>query len=212
MKKLLNALGVVGVMALVCSCAAPVVEEQKAAQAPAAEAEPGAPRSGEMIANTCAGCHGTDGHSAGGNMPSLAGLNKRYLYNSMKEYQSGVRPSTIMGRIAKGYSDYELQALVTYFASQPWEQAGSKTDAALVKAGKALTELHCETCHKDGGRSQYRDVPRLAGQWAEYLNDQLTDMSGDFYRGSQPAKMLERVRELTPDEIKTISHFYASQE
>ena len=82
MKKLLNALGVVGVMALVCSCAAPVVEEQKAAPATAAvEAEPSVPRSGEMIANTCAGCHGTDGHSAGGNMPSLAGLNKRYLYN-----------------------------------------------------------------------------------------------------------------------------------
>mgnify|MGYP001549324577 FL=1 len=144
-------------------------------------------------------------------MPSLAGLNKRYLYNSMKEYQSGLRPSTIMGRIAKGYSDYELQALVTHFSSQEWKQAGSKTEASLVKTGQKFTEVQCETCHKDGGRSQYRDVPRLAGQWAEYLNDQLTDMSSDFYRGSQPAEMLERVRELSPEQIKAISHFYASQ-
>ena len=144
-------------------------------------------------------------------MPSLAGLNKRYLYNSMKEYQSGVRPSTIMGRIARGYSDYELQALVTHLSAQPWEHAGDKTSASLVKTGKKLTQVQCEACHKDGGRSQYRDVPRLAGQSVEYLHDQITEMSGDFYRGSQPAQMLERVRELSPEQIKAISHFYASQ-
>ena len=51
-----------------------------------------------MLANACAGCHGTYGASAGPSMPSLAGQTKDAIVDAMKAFRSGDRPSTIMGR------------------------------------------------------------------------------------------------------------------
>lgn len=72
--------------------------------------------SGRTIGVTCNGCHGTDGHSQGA-APSLAGVSAKQLEQSMKDFKSGKRPATIMGRIAKGYSDEEIAAVSEYFAN-----------------------------------------------------------------------------------------------
>ncbi len=57
------------------------------------------------LAATCFTCHGTDGHSVGGVPPSLAGQNKNYLLQQMKDFKAGKRPATIMHQNAKGYTD-----------------------------------------------------------------------------------------------------------
>ena len=36
----------------------------------------------------------------------------------MKAFRDGSRPSTIMGRIAKGYTDAEITAMANYISSQ----------------------------------------------------------------------------------------------
>jgi len=72
--------------------------------------------SGAMLGRTCAGCHGTDGVSKGA-APSIKGLPASYMDKAMKDFKSGQRPSTIMGRIAKGYSDTEIAAMSEFFAS-----------------------------------------------------------------------------------------------
>jgi len=68
-------------------------------------------------AGTCAICHGTSGHSVGVT-ESLAGTPKDELLRKMKEFRDGARPSTIMGQIAKGYSDAQLEQMAAYFAAQ----------------------------------------------------------------------------------------------
>ena len=75
-----------------------------------------APPTPAMLSNACAGCHGTHGESAGPSMPALAGQSKVAIVESMKGFKSGERPSTVMGRLSKGYSDEQLQALAAYFA------------------------------------------------------------------------------------------------
>lgn len=70
--------------------------------------------SGSMLGNTCAGCHGTHGVSVGA-APSLKGLPVDYLKTAMMDFKSGKRPATIMGRIAKGYSDADIAAIADYF-------------------------------------------------------------------------------------------------
>ncbi len=70
------------------------------------------------IAATCAACHGTNGNSAGGAIPGLAGTNKEYFVNQMKAFKEGKREATIMHQLAKGYSDAEAAALGDYFAAQ----------------------------------------------------------------------------------------------
>jgi len=168
------------------------------------------PRSGEMLGNTCAGCHGTFGASAGLSMPSLAGMNKRYLYQTMLDFKSGRRESTIMGRMARAYSDNELRALAAFFGDQQWQQAPVKVDAKLVARGEALHQAKCASCHKDGGRYNSQEVPRLAGQWPQFLSSQLQDMAREDFHGPQPIKMRQRVRELSREDMQALADYYAS--
>ena len=71
-----------------------------------------------MLSNTCAGCHGPNGIS-NGETPSIAGLSKEFISISMRDFASGKRPSTVMQRIAKGYSDADIKALADYFSKLP---------------------------------------------------------------------------------------------
>lgn len=70
-----------------------------------------------MLSVTCSGCHGFDGKSQGA-IPSIAGKPADYLLNAMKEFREDKRPSTVMNRHAKGYSDEELKLIADYFASK----------------------------------------------------------------------------------------------
>lgn len=68
-------------------------------------------------AATCTGCHGTNGHSAGG-IPSIAGLDKAYIVNVMREYKAGTRAATVMHQHAKGYTDGQIERIAAFFAAQ----------------------------------------------------------------------------------------------
>ncbi len=72
---------------------------------------------GALLSNSCAGCHGTDGRSPGA-IPSINGKSALFIAGSMREFRSGKRPSTVMGRHAKGYSDEEIQLIAEFFASR----------------------------------------------------------------------------------------------
>ena len=69
------------------------------------------------LAATCFTCHGTDGNSVQGVPPSLAGRASAELYQTMKDFQAGKRPATIMHQHAKGYTDAQLKQISDYFAS-----------------------------------------------------------------------------------------------
>jgi len=129
-----------------------------------------------MLANTCNGCHGPNGVSQGPATPTIAGMNKFYLVESLKAYRDGgARPSTIMARIAKGYSDDEIKKIAGHFSSMPFGRvAAAKTDKAVVAKGQALIKDLCESCHEKDGYSA-EDYPVLAGQMLPYLRNNLMD-------------------------------------
>lgn len=68
-------------------------------------------------AAACANCHGTNGHAQPGN-ESLAGGNKDDMLKKLKDFKSGAKPGTIMPQLAKGYTDEQLDAIVTWFSVQ----------------------------------------------------------------------------------------------
>ena len=70
---------------------------------------------GMMLANSCAACHGTDGKSPG-SMPSINGKSFKFIANALKEFRDGKRPSTVMGRHAKGYTDGEISLIAEHFS------------------------------------------------------------------------------------------------
>jgi cytochrome c553 len=72
---------------------------------------------GRDIAANCTNCHGTDGRSRGA-IPAIAGQDKAYLVQQLKDFRDGKRPSTIMQQLAKGYSDAQIEAAAAYLATQ----------------------------------------------------------------------------------------------
>ena len=85
-----------------------------AATVPAAHAQDASTVRG--MAATCANCHGTEGRSVGA-VPGLAGVDKAYLAQQMKDFKAGKRPATIMHQIAKGYTDEQIEQLAGYFSA-----------------------------------------------------------------------------------------------
>ncbi len=76
------------------------------------------PVSGQMMANTCSACHGTYGRNKDDFIPSLAGMSQQQFIRSMKAYRSGSRDATIMDRVARAFSDSEIEAMAKFFESK----------------------------------------------------------------------------------------------
>jgi len=167
-----------------------------------------APPSAAMLSNACAGCHGTNGGSAGPSMPSLASQSKTAIVDAMKKFKSGERPSTVMGRLAKGYTDAEIEAIGDYFSKQKFHATSQAVDAAKVKKGSDLQEANCSRCHLDDGKDGKDDTPVMASQWLPYLQMQM-----ELYQSGKrkmPEKMAEKVKPLSKEDIEALLHFYAS--
>jgi cytochrome c553 len=75
------------------------------------------PNAGRSLAANCFTCHGTNGNSVDNVPPGLAGRDRTVLFQTMKDFQSGKQPSTIMHQQAKGYTDAQLQLIAAYFAA-----------------------------------------------------------------------------------------------
>ncbi|MGB5427409.1 MAG: c-type cytochrome [Gammaproteobacteria bacterium] len=163
-----------------------------------------------MLADTCAGCHGTDGASVGPASPSLAHKSETYIVDSMKAFKSGERGSTIMGRIAKGYSDEEFQLMASVFAKQPIAITTQKTDAAKVAAGEKLYGDNCEKCHDERGGLADDDAGILYSQWLPYMQYSMEDFKGGARE--MPKKMKKKVDALSDAEIEALLQFFASQQ
>lgn len=155
--------------------------------------------SGKALAATCAGCHGTNGVSTGPATPTLAGLSSAYLVDTMENYKSGDSYSTIMGRIAKGYTTEEFEAMGDYFAKQKFVPADQPA-GPNASLGAKLHDKNCEKCHADGGTDPADDSGFLSGQWAPYLKYTFTDlMNGDHVMGKKMKKKLMSVHKKEGD-------------
>ena len=71
---------------------------------------------GAMLSNSCAACHGTDGKSPGA-IPSIHDKSAQFISGALTEFRSGERPSTVMGRHTRGYSDEEIRLIAEHFAT-----------------------------------------------------------------------------------------------
>ncbi len=87
-------------------------EATKAAEAPA---RPVTVAEAANMANNCFACHGPNGVSPGA-IPSLDTLTADNIKLMMRLFKTGERPSTVMGRHAKAYSDGEVEAIAKYIA------------------------------------------------------------------------------------------------
>jgi len=167
-----------------------------------------APPSAAMLSNACAGCHGTLGASAGPSMPSLAGQSKVSIVESMTDFKSGARPSSIMGRLAKGYSDAEVDAMGDFFSKQKPVMHVQSLDQAKVARGQAVHEKSCARCHVEDGKEPKDNSPIVASQWLRYLQIQMDDYASGKRKMFE--NKAEKMKPLSKDDLDAAAHFYSS--
>ncbi|MCU7893342.1 MAG: cytochrome c4 [Candidatus Thiodiazotropha sp. (ex Ustalcina ferruginea)] len=163
------------------------------------------------LAFTCAGCHGTDGSSVGPSSPSIAQMDPEVFIDAMQAYKGDQSNSTIMNRIAKGYSDEQIKGMAWFFAKQKLRLQPQQHDPQLARLGAELHDKYCEKCHEDAGRPG--DAGTLAGQWMPYLGYTMAD----YIAGKRPypRKMQRKVDAAIKDQgdkaTSALIHYYGSQ-
>lgn len=68
-------------------------------------------------AASCSGCHAVRS-GVQSPIPPVNGRPAAEIVSAMVEFRSGARPSTVMDRIAKGYSPEETQAIAAWLQTQ----------------------------------------------------------------------------------------------
>ena len=144
--------------------------------AAAPNARPGDVAAGQAKAATCAACHGAQG--IGGNLPgpNLAGQHEPYLVDALKAYRTGARDNPLMGPLAKGLSDADIENLAAYFSSLSCKHLAG-IDKQATPADQALAS-RCAACHGASGVSANPLWPNLAGQSKDYLLNALRAYKG----------------------------------
>jgi cytochrome subunit of sulfide dehydrogenase len=66
---------------------------------------------------SCSGCH-APARTADAAVPPLTDRNPADIVAAMQAFKSGQRPSTVMDRIAKGFSEDEVKAIAAWYGAQ----------------------------------------------------------------------------------------------
>ena len=68
-------------------------------------------------AASCSGCHPASTRVSSP-VPRLLGLDRAAIVRAMQDFRSGQRTGTVMDRLAKGFTDEEIQAIAAWYATQ----------------------------------------------------------------------------------------------
>ena len=171
---------------------------------------------GAAKAAVCGACHGPQGVAIAPNFPNLAGQSATYLYLQLKAFKGGQRSDPIMTGQAATLSDQDMRNLAAHFAALPAKAAG-KPDAAsrgaqLFLAGDPAKGVPpCQGCHGPAGQgpaspwsgapdTAWHTFPRLAGQSALYVGQELGDYRHGKRVGVSNGRIMEGVAQHLDDE------------
>jgi len=173
-------------------------------------------RAEKIVSGSCFLCHGESGESSSEIFPKLAGQHANYIAKQLENFKSGIRKSTAMADMSSRLSADDMLALGQYFESKPVEpEAVKDTDLAAVgrylfNSGNKYSGVPaCASCHgKDGLGSA--NLPRLAGQYASYIETQLT-LFNQRERTNDNAVMHAIVSKMTPLEMAAVATYISGK-
>lgn len=76
-----------------------------------------APVPASTMAHSCAACHGTNGQLGDEYFMPLAGMPVQQFVATMADFREGKRAATLMGHVARGFTDADLKAMGEFFAA-----------------------------------------------------------------------------------------------
>ena len=157
----------------------------------------------------CFTCHGQNGVSTQPKYPIIAGQHFYYLYVQLKDFKTAYRSSEIMGPIAKLLEKKQMIAMAKFFSEQEWPNIGYRPIKERAQLGEtSATAGQCVQCHLGGYEGDSR-IPRLAGQYPEYLKNTMLDFKNKI-RNNSPAKGSLLVS-YSNDEIAAMAEYIAGK-
>lgn len=183
---------------------------------------PGDAAAGKAKAAACAACHGLDGNSPNPQWPSLAGQPQRYLVRQLEFFRQGAQgprreaDAALMYGMAATLGDQDIADLAAYYAAQKPAERHAEGDEARLEAGQALYRggdaatgaPACSGCHgPEGWGNDPAGVPRLAGQWAEYLYRQLVAFRDGRRGGDLNGAMQGAVQGLDDERLRAVADY-----
>ncbi|TMG84372.1 MAG: cytochrome c4 [Betaproteobacteria bacterium] len=160
-------------------------------------------------AQVCVACHGPDGNSQNPDYPILAGQSWRYIYIELKDFKEGRRSDPQMSPMAANLSQEDMVALGNFFAAQKPAPIKFQVDGAKVEAGRKTSDATlCPMCHLGGFVGQ-NEIPRVAGQYPQYVKKQLMDFKARR-RTNDAGNMTSVAGTLSDADIENLSHYIAN--
>ena len=162
---------------------------------------------GKAVASGCAGCHGELGITQTPGMPSLVGLDPKYLVATMTAYKKGQRKNDMMKALMAAFSEADMKNVALFYALQ--KPARAKTPAAGKPAAGKAAAASCAGCHGDEGISGSPATPSLAGQDAQYFADAIQA----YKDGSRKDESMKGIASALDEKtIKDLAAYYAAQQ
>jgi cytochrome c553 len=167
------------------------------------------------VTTVCQNCHGVNGNSTSATFPRLNAQQAQYIEAQLKNFRTHSRSDphamAYMWGMASQLDDALVADIAKYYASQT--PTAPQTGGALAAQGKAIftngVPAHnippCSACHGDHGEGA-AEVPRIAGQHADYLKHQLEDFRSRL-RDNQV--MHANTKDMTDGEIDAVVSYLA---
>jgi cytochrome c553 len=195
-----------------------------AGHAMAQDAAKADPSKGQTIAaQVCVACHMADGNSTQPENPKIAGQFPDYLYKQLTNFKpqggnKAARENPIMAGMVANLSDGDMRSLAAYFSGQSLRPAAAAADdknlaalgQAIYRGGNLKTGVAaCAGCHGPTGAGIPKQYPRIAGQFAQYIEAQLKAFRSGA-RANDPNGMMRGVAaRMTDQEIKAVAQYAA---
>lgn len=172
-----------------------------------------------LVKQVCAACHNVDGNSTIPANPVIAGQHPEYAFKQLQNFKSeggkpADRPSPVMTGIVASLTREDMSNLSLYFGGQQAKPRAAR-DAELVKLGEAIYRggvmskqvPACSSCHGPNGAGIPAQIPRIAGQHAQYTEVELKRFrSGE--RANDPNRMMRLVaQKLSDKEISALAQY-----
>ena len=169
---------------------------------------------GQAPYEQCGYCHEYDGNSKMPMYPRLAGQQAAYIVKQLQDFRAGRRLGQ-MQATAELLSDEDIQIVANYFSQQsmqvdttpPLSEAQKQLAAKLYFDGDPKRDLAaCASCHGENGQGG-ASIPRLAGQHAPYLYDQLLAFQTGSRSNDAQGQMQDITRQLSVLELQVMVKF-----
>ncbi len=174
---------------------------------------------------SCASCHGPGGNSILAGNPNLSDQSYEYLLKQLIEFKirdgeekpirlGSDKELTIMTALVQPLSLSDMQDISLYLSYQKLNDPAFSSKKEMFELGQKIWRSGipdqripaCAACHSANGIGIPGQYPRLSGQFANYIEEQLKLFRSETRHNEQMCSISKR---MTDEDIKSVSDYAA---